>query len=256
MTALPVDDTIGAADFPSIWNLQIREGKALNWGGETPSPRSVIIDSALGLGAPPGAPFLKQMDELEAWLKALPPPKYPYTGEHGINEKLVAAGRTVWEQHCASCHAPGGERTGAVIPIAEIGTDRERLDTWTQQAADTANRVVKQMGITRIEMVKTEGYASPPLDGVWLRAPYLHNGSVPNLRDLLEPEDKRTKTFYRGYDVYDPVNVGFVSQGCEAERRGYRFDTRQRGNGNQGHRYGTSLSAQDKQALIEYLKTL
>ena len=50
---------------------------------------------------------------------------------------------------------------------------------------------------------KTFGYANSPLDGVWLRAPYLHNGSVPTLRDLLEPSDQRPKTFYRGYDVYD-----------------------------------------------------
>ena len=48
------------------------------------------------------------------------------------------------------------------------------------------------------------------LDGIWARAPYLHNGSVPNLRELLEPPPKRTKLFYRGYDAYDPDNVGFI----------------------------------------------
>src|SRR5258708_6642001 len=71
MTGLPVDNTVGSADFPSIWNLGVRDGDGLflNWDGATPSPRSVIIDSALGLGAPPGQPFLKQMEDLEAWLK-------------------------------------------------------------------------------------------------------------------------------------------------------------------------------------------
>ena len=49
---------------------------------------------------------------------------------------------------------------------------------------------------------KTDGYANMPLDGVWLRAPYLHNGSVPTLRALLFPEE-RPAVFYRGYDVYD-----------------------------------------------------
>src|SRR5947209_3435537 len=95
MTGLPVDNTVGNADFPSIWNLGIRDGDGLflNWDGATPSPRSVIIDSALGLGAPPGQPFLKQMDELEAWLKMLPPPKYPYEKEHAIDAKLAATGR-------------------------------------------------------------------------------------------------------------------------------------------------------------------
>jgi hypothetical protein len=256
MTQLPVDHSVGNADFPSIWNLQIREGKSLNWDGATPSPRSVVIDSALGLGAPPTPASVQRMEELTAWLKALPPPKFPFTGEHGVNAELAAAGRKIYVQHCASCHEADGKQTGTVIDISEIGTDRERLDTWTQAAADEANRRVKEMGVTRIEMVKTNGYVSPPLDGVWLRAPYLHNGSVPHLRDLLEPPEKRTKVFYRGYDVLDPDNVGFVSQGKEAERAGYRFDTQQRGNGNAGHIYGVELSPEEKRALLEYLKTL
>ena len=112
------------------------------------------------------------------------------------------------------------------------------------------------MGINRPDMVKLEGYCSPPLDGIWLRAPYLHNGSVPNLHELLEPEDKRTKVFYRGYDVYDPVNVGFITQGPEAERVGWKLDVAERGNGNQGHTYGTELSVTEKLTLLEYLKTL
>jgi hypothetical protein len=95
-----------------------------------------------------------------------------------------------------------------------------------------------------------------PLDGLWLRAPYLHNGSVPTLRDLLTPPGERTKVFWRGYDVYDPVNVGFVTQGAEAERVGAKHDTSQRGGRNMGHVFGTNLSATDNDALIEYLKTL
>jgi hypothetical protein len=61
--------------------------------------------------------------------------------------------------------------------------------------------------------------------------------------------------FYIGYDVYDYERVGFVTQGPEAERLGWRFDTRRRGNGNSGHEYGTKLSDVQKAALIEYLKT-
>ena len=58
----------------------------------------------------------------------------------------------------------------------------------------------------------TEGYASHPLDGIWLRAPYLHNGSVPTMRELLMPPAQRRATFYRGDDVYDQANLGFVSE--------------------------------------------
>src|ERR1035438_320888 len=106
---------------------------------------------------------------------------------------------------------------------------------------------------------KTHGYANSPLDGIWLRAPYLHNGSVPNLRELLEPSSARTKLFYRGNNVFDSQNVGFVSDlPSQGGREFYRFDTSQRGNGNQGHEgqaYGTELPANEKRALIEYLKT-
>jgi hypothetical protein len=100
------------------------------------------------------------------------------------------------------------------------------------------------------------GYIAAFLDGIWLRAPYLHNGSVPSLRDLLSPVAERPKLFYRGYDVYDPVKVGFVTEGEEAERVGTRYDVSERASGNQGHEYGTDLSAKEKDALIEYLKTL
>ena len=93
-----------------------------------------------------------------------------------------------------------------------------------------------------------------PLDGLWLRAPYLHNGSVPTLRALLWPET-RPQTFYRAYDVYDWENVGFVSSGPDAAREGVPFSTRERGNGNAGHVYGATLDAAAKDALLEYLKT-
>jgi hypothetical protein len=68
------------------------------------------------------------------------------------------------------------------------------------------------MGIDRPPMVETQdpyGYVSPPLDGIWLRAPYLHNGSVPTLRDLLNSPNERPQSFRGGYDVFDSVKVGF-----------------------------------------------
>jgi hypothetical protein len=94
-----------------------------------------------------------------------------------------------------------------------------------------------------------------PLDGLWLRAPYLHNGSVPNLRALLFP-DQRPARFIRAYDVYDWQNVGFVSAGADAEREGVVYDTTLKGNSNAGHVYGQQLAAEQREDLLEYLKTL
>ena len=103
---------------------------------------------------------------------------------------------------------------------------------------------------------KTNGYANMPLDGIWLRAPYLHNGSVPTLRALLFP-DERPASFYRGYDVYDWTNVGFVSSGPEAEAGGVRFDTvAAAATATPDMSTAPRCSRQDRELLLEYLKTL
>jgi cytochrome c peroxidase len=144
------------------------------------------------------------------------------------------------------------------MALAEVNTDRERLDTWHKENAAVANNVVKGFGIERRGLVEEDliGYNPPFLDGIWLRAPFLHNGSVPTLRDLLKPAAARPKVFWRGYDVYDPVNVGFVTSGASAERIGTRHDTAERSNSNQGHEFGVAIPSGDKDALLEYLKTL
>jgi mono/diheme cytochrome c family protein len=213
------------------------------------------------------------MQELEDWLMELDPPAYPLP----IDSIQATRGAAVFETHCASCHASGRtNRLGTVIPLAEIGTDAERVNAWTQVAADSANRAVRNtLGIYRTPMVKpAPGYIAVQLDGIWLRAPYLHNGSVPTLRALLEPASARPAVFYRGYDVLDAMHGGFVSRrcepgatpaaampgatqsGCMPSHEGWRYDTSERGNGNGGHEFGTTLSPADKAALVEYLKTL
>ena len=78
---------------------------------------------------------------------------------------------------------------------------------------------------------------------------------MPTLTDLLEPPSRRPARFWRGYDVYDPAKVGFISDGADAQRVGTLLDTEQDGNSREGHTYGTELSADRKRALLEYLKT-
>jgi mono/diheme cytochrome c family protein len=272
MTQQKEDNSVGPTDFPSIWNLGIRSGKdnagkqmLLNWTGDTPAVRSVLIDSALGLGAPPRPWFLQRMADLDRYLSNLPPPEWPFNKSHPIDAQKAQSGKSIYLRSCASCHEPRGERTNKVVPIAEVGTDPERTHSWSKAAAEEANRRVKEMGIDRPPMTELDpyGYISPPLDGIWLRAPYLHNGSVPTLHDLLNPAEQRPVTFHRGYDVFDPVSVGWKepearATGPRGEPRNpfFLFDTRRRGEGNGGHLYGTELAPEEKDALIEYLKTL
>src|SRR3546814_15539456 len=105
---------------------------------------------------------------------------------------------------------------------AGVDTDRERIDAWNAENVIAANKVVAEFGIERKGLVEEDliGYNPPFLDGLWLRAPYLHNGSVPTLRDLPDPPAQRPMSFRRGYALYDPVDVGFVRHGPAAERNG------------------------------------
>ena len=264
-SSMPEDNTVGPTDFPSIWNLGIRSGTdntgkqmLLNWTGDTPAVRSVLIDSALGLGAPARPWFLQRMADLDRYLSNLPVPSWPFAETNPINRQMADEGQKIYAHDCASCHEPRAEFTNKVVPIAEIGTDPERMHSWAKVAAEEANRRVKQLRIDRPPMVERDpyGYLSPPLDGIWLRGPYLHNGSVPTLRDLLEPPERRPATFFRGYDVFDHVKVGFVSDVPQADGRSFfLYDTGIEGNGNGGHLYGVTLPDADKQAMVEYLKT-
>jgi hypothetical protein len=249
---LPVDDTIGNSDMMSIWNQNQHEGFALHWDGLETSLTETVNTGAIGDGATKESINIQGLKRVEDYIRQLPPPKYPYT----IDQGLAAKGSQIFESNCATCHAYGGERTGTVIPIDEIGTDRYRLDMWTQAAADAYNEFAEGYDWDFDQLRKTNGYVAVALDGLWLRAPYLHNGSVPYLTDLLTVPEKRTNVFYRGYDVYNPEKVGFVAEGVAAEKEGFRYDTRVTANSNQGHVYGTELAAEDKLALIEYLKTL
>ncbi len=251
---LTQDQSIGNSDMEPLWNMARHQGFALHWDGLNDSLTEVVLTGAIGDGATRESLPVEHLNRLEEWLKAVPPPKYPFP----IDQELAARGEPIFQQNCASCHAFGGARTGKVIPLGEVGTDRHRLDMWTQEAADRYNRFAEGYPWRFSRFVKTDGYAAVALDGIWLRAPYLHNGSVPTLEDLLEPVARRPTVFYRGYDVYDRERVGFIHQGPEAERVGFRYDTSVAANGNGGHEgdaYGTNLSAEEKRALIEFLKT-
>ena len=257
---LPVDDTIGNSDMEPVWNQKPRQGMSLHWDGLNTNHTEVVLSSALGDGATKkwvDRDFQNwrngsSLQRIEKYLMDVQAPKYPFP----LDEPRAAAGKSIFDQHCASCHAFGQQRTGTVIPVNEVGTDRHRLDMWTAEAARVYNAYGQGYAWKFNAFTKTSGYVAVPLDGLWLRAPYLHNGAVPSLWDLLEIPEKRPQVFYRGYDVYDPQKVGFITAGPEAERAGFRHETSVPGNGNGGHLYGTDLSPAEKEALIEYLKTL
>lgn len=147
----------------------------------------------------------------------------------------------------------GYELDEHVAPIelvinATIGSMlNQPLSTLTAIATEYANNLSAPLDFTR------KAYRARPLNGIWSSAPYLHNGSVPTLWDLLQPPHARTAFFYVGNHELDITKVGFKHSQAPNTTA---FDTSLFGNSNEGHTYGTQLTTKDKWALIEYLKTL
>ena len=248
----PWDNSVSNTDFPALWQMKDREGGLMHAGGEAKKLYAVTATSAFGTGSLPGKDFRDRNEWIDDYISTLPAPKYP--GE--IDAARAAKGQVIYAAQCASCHAKGGAQTGKAIPVAEVATDPEHVKAWTDSDAKKMNLLTGAVGMTGAEMQGAQGYVAKPLLGVWLLGPYLHNGSVPTLDDLLSPPDNRPKVFYRGYDVLDQQKVGFVSTGPAAEAFGFRYDTNLQGNGNGGHGYGSTLAPDDRRDLIEYLKTL
>jgi hypothetical protein len=100
-------------------------------------------------------------------------------------------------------------------------------------------------------------YKARPLNGIWATAPYLHNGSVPNLWELLQKPENRATSFWVGSREFDPVHVGFdTKQGLNEFKVLNAAGTIQSGNSNRGHEAGITLTDEQKWQLIEYMKTL
>jgi mono/diheme cytochrome c family protein len=269
----PYDGRSGVADYPSIWNQRPREGMHLHWDGNNTSVFERNISASLGAGATPVSLDLRRMLRVASWIGSPPPdnPAYGGTAEGGsadaaalrqnpfpkegelpipqypfpVDNSRKVAGQTLFAHYCDRCHGWNGASTGQVEEWAKIGTDRARLDSYTEGLEANQNLLGAGHWWRFRHFRKTQGYANMPLDGVWVRAPYLHNGSVPTLLDLFakpcgeadllrlgitpatlatladSPElvasviakaraaGLRPPVFYRGDDRYDPVRVGF-----------------------------------------------
>ena len=268
------DGSIGNSDMMPLWQQSLSEGKnadgaprSLHWDGLSTSLHEVVVTGAIGDGMRyrdyKRRPVRERIDRIEAYVRDLEPPPSPFSSKldpsdpYYVDPEQVARGAEIHAQTCAVCHRPDGARFRTPIPVDELGVDRHRVDMWTAEAARRYNAYSdkgKSWGFSGFRDV--DGYVAVPHTGLWLRAPYLHNGSVPTLRDMLRPPAQRPAAFYRGVDLIDPENGGFIAQGPVAEATGERYDTTLPGNSNGGHLYGTDLPDADKEALLAYLKTL
>ena len=203
--------------------------------------------------------------DIRAFIESLEPPEYPFP----IDAVLAERGQTVFETHCSRCHGTyGGDASypNLVIPLDVVGTDPEYALAFTDGTSDRFYGWVKRSYYGKsVDVAPASGYIAPPLDGVWATAPYLHNGSVPDVRSLLDSE-LRPQFWQHRVDPrgYDPTVLGWQYQRLdhgksavkETDARARVYDTTAPGYGNDGHRFGDGLTDADRTAVIEYLKTL
>jgi hypothetical protein len=243
---MPDDKSIGTTDLPQTWNQGRRRDMWLHWDGNNNSIEQRNYAAAMAVGATPYSVRPDSFKRVTDYLWSLDAPQYPLP----IDGPKAAQGRQVFLQICADCHSWDSPKVGQVLADEQVGTDRHRMDSFTQGLVDSFHKIAyAPFRFTAYK--KQNNYSNVPLDGIWARGPYLHHGAVPTLWDLLQQPAMRPKTFYRGSNVLDPVRVGFVSSGPE----GFLYDTSLPGNGNGGHLYGTQLSDDEKWALVEFLKT-
>lgn len=147
----------------------------------------------------------------------------------------------------------GGKDEVPIALLLELTVGTTTQSEFKRESVTTPQEMLK-MNDYREDLNKISqdlaGYKASSLEGIWATAPYLHNGSVPTLYDLLQPPDKRPAKFMVGSREYDPVKVGLVSDKGKDE-----IDTHLKGNSNAGHDFGTNLSEKEKMDLIEYLKS-
>jgi hypothetical protein len=239
--------------FGLVWDVDQRTW--VHWDGNTKSPIARNLLASLGLGAPlhgnrgdlDFATVKRQTDLSES----IRPPKYPFA----IDRPAAKRGAAHFEAKCASCHG-GPESDKRLYSVAEVGTDPHRAELFTEKQAEGFNKFLAELEAVGYEPPKEFGvrstgkYWAATLNGVWARSPYLHNGSVRTIQELLTAPAQRAKTFHRGSQEYDPNQMGYTDGGV------YVFDTAGEGNSNSGHDYGTKLTAEQKRELVEYLKTL
>ena len=204
-------------------------------------------------------------EDVYEFISQVKSPKYPLP----IDAAKANRGAVVFTNNCAACH---GQYSGTTknypelnVAMSEIGTDAVRHEALTPANRHHygASWFADYGGQDNIDA--PIGYTAPPLDGVWASAPYLHNGSVPTLDDLLHP-DSRPKLWRRTSQSFDAEKVGVTYAVLDKlpsdydslpnYQRYWIFDSTQMGKSNAGHDFPNLLNESERSDLLEYLKRL
>ena len=261
-------ETFVASDTPPLWHVHKKQSLYYNGMGRGDFRRLVQQIMVVGIDdATHAAAINENMDDVVAYLESLRPPPYP--GE--IDPQLAELGMEVFETNCASCHGtygaswrdddPAWTYPNRLVPAEEVGTDplyaemlrQSELWKWYNDSWFAAGQ-----GEDASYAQPKLAYVAPPLDGVWITAPYLHNGSVPTLAALLD-SSRRPTYWSRSFrsDDYDLDQLGWQYRSQDAPDGAPKtYNTTVPGYGNGGHTYGDDLTEGQRAALLEYLKSL
>jgi mono/diheme cytochrome c family protein len=254
-----LSETVIPSDVPAWWLL--RKKNAMFHSGLGRGDFGRFLMGAILLTVSDTAHANKvdaRMNDVLAYMNSLKPPKYPKP----IDSTLAARGQVIFETNCAKCHGFYGKFSSYpnyLIPQQVIGTDSLLNQSNYQESGmiEWFNSSWFAQGDHPAQLVPFNGYIAPPLDGVWITAPYLHNGSVPTIEALLDSR-KRPALWSRDFNQprYDYQKLGWIYTTETRKRNKTVYDTSIPGYGNQGHYFGDKLSDEERNAILEYLKTL
>ncbi|HEY6881449.1 MAG TPA: hypothetical protein VI299_25665 [Polyangiales bacterium] len=260
----------GWIDFPAWWHFKKKNALYANASGQGNKGNHLWYMNWFSLDSVEEAQeVINNFAHVEKFLEdKVATPKYEDFG-HKIDKALAAQGEKVFLEACAKCHgtysANDADETypNALVDLDEIGTEPTLatnhwiypVDTWYSKSWYAK----QDLGA---KIVKTHGYLAPPLDGVFITAPYLHNGSVPTLEQLLDPSKRlATWTSNMSADDYDWDAVGWKDKPLDLDiwtldQNFGIYNTAEDGNSNKGHTYGAALTPAERKQVLEYLKTL
>ena len=255
---LSVPDEVIPTDVPAWWLLKKKNAMFYNGFGRGDFAKFLMGSSLLTMkDSAEASEVYSHFSDVLAYIYSLQPPKYPGS----IDEALAANGKALFGKNCARCHGTygdDGKYPNLLIPASIIGTDSALYNSnySSPQFVDWFNKSWFTQGDKKAQLIPFKGYIAPPLDGIWITAPYLHNGSVPTLEGVLN-SDSRPQYWSRDFvkPLYDFDAVGWKHTILEKETKG-AYNTTLKGYGNHGHFFGDAFSDKERKAVIEYLKTL
>jgi hypothetical protein len=256
---LEVSNEVIPTDVPAWWKLKKKNAMFYNGFGRGDFGRFLMASNLLTVNDTSESREVDaHFNDVLAYINSIEPPAYP----NPVNKSLVKEGGILFVQHCSKCHGSygrGGKYPNLLICESDIKTDSllYKSNYQSYQFVEWFNNSWFAMGDHPAKLEPFNGYVAPPLDGIWITAPYLHNGSVPDLETLLNSKE-RPAYWSRDFDKpeYDYDKLGWKYSIKDSIQGTSVYNTTLPGYGNYGHTYGDKLNNHERKAIIEYLKTL